>query len=340
MAARQFILVASSKLSKIALATSLSGIRRGDYASFLMWTHAINDSKGPYGIENACSSHWEFICLSVVLGGGLLIAPMMYGRFKRVSVGSRPMDNGGRRRGDECCPNCVLRRHALDAILKEIADLEAESCATAERADRIQRHTISNMSIFDDKLEEASMELAASQQVMNELIREDNFMFFAYGASFAGNYAEVVEVASEGNTPPTQENSKKDFAPVITRCGNCDHITEEMSRAIDSRASLCVRQSRDRARIARIESDSNDSFQLANERLKDVRKFAVAASVQCNALQTSLRRSYQSLYGESYPPLTDQEARSGVHHATPNDNSSSSERFVAPLFRTMGRPAP
>lgn len=126
----------------------------------------------------------------------------------------------------------------------------------------------------------------------------------------------------------------------ITRCGNCDHITEEMSRAIDRRAFLCVRQSRDRARIARIESHSNDSFQLANERLKDVRKFAVAASAQCNALQTSLRRSYQSLYGESYPPLTDQEARSGVHHATPNDNSSVSERFVAPLFRTMGRPAP
>ncbi|VDO34847.1 unnamed protein product [Heligmosomoides polygyrus] len=156
---------------------------------------------------------------------------MMYGGFKRVSVGSRPMDNGGRRRGDECCPNCVPRRHALDAILKEIADLEAESCVTAERADRIHRHTISNMSIFDDKLEEASMELAASQQ--------------------------------------------------ITRCGNCDHITEEMSRAIDRRASLCVRQSRDRARIARIESHSNDSCQLANERLKDVRKLAVAASVVC-----------------------------------------------------------
>ncbi|VDP10144.1 unnamed protein product [Heligmosomoides polygyrus] len=113
-----------------------------------------------------------------------------------------------------CCPNCVPRRHALDAIHKEIAALEAEACATAERADRIQRRTISNMSIFDEKLEEASMELAGLQQVMNELIREDNFLFFAYGASFAGSYAEVVEVATEGNTPPTQENSEEDFAPV------------------------------------------------------------------------------------------------------------------------------
>ncbi|VDO78646.1 unnamed protein product [Heligmosomoides polygyrus] len=72
---------------------------------------------------------------------------------------------------------------------------------------------MSDMSIFDEKLEEASMELAESLQVMNELMREDNFMLFTYGASFAGSYAEVVEVASEGNTSPTQKNSEEDFAP-------------------------------------------------------------------------------------------------------------------------------